>query len=134
MIKTKIIIKFVLPLVIFFLASCEGNTNREWRVNNNSSTTIVVRAGIFSSDTLYLSIEPQVEKIITITSEEKGNSEPQQAYDVFSHFLVTNADGETTDMDYVDNDNWDIYIEESKRSPPHFEHTYTLVVTNADFE
>jgi len=135
MIKTKKYIKFGLLLVIILLASCEGNTIREWRVSNESSTTIVVRAGlVYDSDSVYKSIETGQEEIITITTEDRGNSQPQQAYEVFSYFLVTNDDGETTDMQYTDNDSWEIYMEKSKNTPPHYEQTYTLIVTDGDFE
>ena len=135
MIKTKKIIRFAIPLVIILLASCEGNTIREWRVSNESSTSIVVRVGlVYDSDTVFQSIETGQEEIITITSEDRGNSQPQQAYEVFSYFLVTTSDGETTDMHYADNDSWEIYMEKSKNSPPHYEQTYTLIVTDADFE
>jgi hypothetical protein len=135
MIKAKIFIKIVLPLLILFLASCEGSTSREWIVSNESSTTIKVEATLtHETDTVYKIIASGEKKIITITTEDKGNSLPQQAYDVFTYFLITNADGESTDMQYADNDSWDIYIEETKNNPPHFEMTYTMVVTDGDFE
>ena len=37
-------------------------------------------------------------------------------------------------MDYGNNDNWDIYIEQTKRRPAHFLHTYTVLVTDANFK
>ena len=135
MIKAKIYIKIVLPLLILFLASCEGSTNREWKVSNESSTIIMVKAALtHESDTVYKIIASGKEKIITITSEDKGNSIPQEAYDVFTYFLITNADGESTDMQYADNDSWDIYIDKTKSNPPHFDMTYTMVVKDSDFD
>jgi len=104
-------------------------------VSNESSTTIMVKAGLlFESDTVYHEIETGQEKIITITTEDKGDSEVQLAYDVFSSFLITNKDTLTTDMNFADNDSWDIWIEQTKSNPPHYEQIYTLIVTNADFQ
>ena len=135
MIKTKLTFNLIILLLIIFLASCEGYTYREWKVSNESSTTIMVKAGLlFESDTVYHEIETGQEKIITITTEDKGDSEVQLAYDVFSSFLITNKDTLTTDMNFADNDSWDIWIEQTKSNPPHYEQIYTLIVTNADFQ
>ncbi|NQT77354.1 MAG: hypothetical protein HQ565_06545 [Bacteroidetes bacterium] len=121
-------------LLIFLLLSCQGSTNREWRVNNASSTTIQVRAVlVLGTDSIYESIETGETRIIIITSEPRANSDPQQAYEVFSSFLVTNANGDTIEKDFTNNDNWEIYIEHTKHRPDHFDLTYTLIVKDEDF-
>ena len=135
MTNIKKLFNIFVPLLIFFLASCVGNTDREWSVENASSTTIKVMAVlVFGTDSIYEIIETEETRIITITSEPKANSEPQHAYDVFSEFLVTNANGDTLRKNLLDNDSWDIYIEQTKRQPDHFYMTYTLIVRDEYFE
>jgi hypothetical protein len=135
MTNIKKLFKIALPLLILLLVSCKGNTDREWGVDNASSTTIQVRAVlVLGTDTIYESIEKGEARIITITNESWANSDPQQAYDVFSAFLVTNANGDMLKKDFADNDNWEIYIEQTKHRPDHFEQTYVMVVKDEDFE
>ena len=42
-------------------------------------------------------------------------------------------EGDTLDIEFLDNDSWDIYIEKTKSSPDHFIQTYTLIVKDSDF-
>ena len=128
------LIKYFLPLLILFMASCEGQVEREWRVDNQASSTLNVKAvETGSNDTIFKRVEPEENKIIVITSEDKGNSLPQQSYDVFSYVLITREEGDTLDLEYLDNDSWDIYIEKTKSNPDHFMQTYTLIVKDSDF-
>ena len=128
------LIKYFLPLIILFLAACDGHVDREWRVDNQASSTLNVKAvETGSKDTIFKKVEPEENKIIVITSEDKGNSLPQQAYDVFTYVLITREEGDTLDFEFLDNDSWDIYIEKTKSSPDHFIQTYTLIVKDSDF-
>lgn len=130
--KSKLL-GIALPIIIIFLASCEGNTTRDWRVDNQSSTTIYVESCLTGTvDTTVRVIDPEVMKTITITSEDKGNSIPQEAYEVFTHFLIFNA-SDTIEKNFTKNENWDIYIEHTKSNPDHFEMIYTVEVKNSDF-
>ena len=135
MIFSNRIKKLIIPVMIILLASCQGNTDREWRVSNESSDTIHVQASlVFIADTIYDTVVPGDINIITITNEEKGNSLPQQAYDVFSFFMISGDEGDTIRKNFLDNDNWDIYIEQTKSNPQHFEQTYTMIVTDSDLQ
>lgn len=132
--NTKLINKLFLPVVMLFLISCEGSAERVWSVKNSTSDLVKVRAGLrINSDTIWQNIEAGDSKIITITTEDWGNSDPQFAYDVFSSFLVTKI-GDTIEKDWADNDNWEIYIEQTKHKPDHYQQTYDFVVTAADFK
>lgn len=132
---TKTIKSFLLLSVFLLLLSCEGYVSREWSVHNHSSSTIQVKAAIVNvTDTTYQVIEPGDARIITITTEDRSNSEPQMAYDVFTFLQIVNADTLTADIDWTDNDSWEIYIEQTKSKPDHFEQTYDLMVSNDDFE
>ena len=128
------LIRYILPLIILFMAGCQGHVDREWRVDNQASSTLSVRAvETGSTDTVFKRVEPEENKIIVITSEDRGNSLPQQSYDVFSYVLITREEGDTLDIEFLDNDSWDIYIEKTKSSPDHFIQTYTLIVKDSDF-
>ncbi len=134
MINIKTIKHITLIFIVFLMASCVGSTDREWAVDNSSSTAIFLRVGLLAStDTIYKIILKGEKTVITITTDDFGNADPQQAFDVFSHLLIVNADGDTSNIEWVDNDSWDIYIEQTKRRPDHFHQTYDLVVTDADF-
>lgn len=135
MIFSNEIKKLIIPVMIIFLASCQGNTDREWRVSNESSDTVHVQASlVFIADTIYDTVVPGDINIITITNEEKGNSLPQQAYDVFSYFMISSDEGDPIRKNFLDNDNWDIYIDQTKSNPQHFEQTYTMIVTDKDLQ
>lgn len=124
---------YALPLIILLLASCEGQTNREWRVDNQSASSIYVESCLTgSTDTTVKVIEPEELKVITITSDEKAISLPQEAYEVFTHFQIANAT-DTIEKNFTKNENWDIFIEQTKSNPQHFEMTYTVEVKNSDF-
>ncbi|MCD4725291.1 MAG: hypothetical protein K8R63_10670, partial [Bacteroidales bacterium] len=70
MYNLKKLFNIALPLLIFLLVSCRGSTNREWMVNNASSTAIQVRSVlVLSTDSIYENIETGETRIITITSE-----------------------------------------------------------------
>lgn len=123
----------IIPLVVF-LASCKGSVEREWSLENASSSTVEVTAALVAtSDTIFEVFEPGEWKILTITTEDWGNSEPQMAWEVFSYMYIVNTDSSEYKNNWTENRNWDIYIEQTKRRPDHFEQTYRMIVKDADF-
>ncbi|RLD81540.1 MAG: hypothetical protein DRJ15_04085 [Bacteroidetes bacterium] len=131
---TRLIYKLFLPFIMLLLISCEGSTERVWSVKNSTSDLVKVRAELrINSDTVWENIEAGDSRIITITTEDWGNSDPQFVYDVFSGFLVTKI-GDTIHKNWADDDNWEIYFEQTKHKPDHYQQTYDFVVTDVDFE
>lgn len=134
MISNKIFPRLFLPLIIIILASCQGSSEREWSVKNESSATIEVWASVLTStDTFHYSVEKGDSRILTILIEEKGNSEAQHPYDVYNYFMIKNADGESFTKDWTDLHDWDVFIEQTKSNPPQYFQTYEMIVTNSDF-
>jgi len=134
MTRSMIIKGLIIPLVVL-LASCKGSVNREWSLENASSSTIEVTAALVStSDTLYEVFEPGEWRVLTITSEEWGNSEPQMAWEVFSYIYIINTDSSEYKTNWTENRNWSRFFEQTKHRPDHFEQTYRLIVTDEDFE
>jgi len=130
----SMIIKGLIIPVVFLLASCKGSVNREWSVENESSSTIELTAALLAtSDTIFEVVEPGGSKILTITSEDWGNSDPQMAWEVFSYMYIVNIDSAEYKTNWTENKNWVIFFEQTKRSPDHFEQTYRLIVKDSDF-
>ena len=130
----KLIYVLVLPLSILFLISCKGDVYREWSVENSASQQIHIKASMLSnSDTIYESLAQDEKVLLAITTEDRGNPDPQMAYDVFSYLNITNDSGQVYQVDWTDNDSWDIYIEETSINPDKFNQTYNLIVKDADF-
>lgn len=124
----------ILPVIVLFLVSCKGDVYREWSVENNSSQQIHVKASLVSSsDTIYQSLARGEKTLLTVTTEDRGNPDPQMAYEVFSDITITNDSGQVSHIDWPDNDTWDIYIEETSINPDKFFQTYNLIVTDTDF-
>ncbi len=124
---------FLLP-ILFLLAACEGSTDSTWSVSNETSGPIEVKAKQRNvTDTIVELVEAGENSIITIISEDSGNGDPLIPYDIFSFFEVKNTEGEVMEKDYTDRANWEIFIEQTKKSPDHWEMTYELIVRNQDF-
>ena len=120
--------------ISFLLMSCEGNTNREWIVKNNSSTTIKVEAGlVFNTSTVTKNIAAGSSEIITITEQRGGTATPQTPSDVFSSMIITNAATDSLNKDYKLAANWKATIEQTKKRPSLYEHEYILNLTDQDF-
>ena len=131
----KLIYTLLLPLIILFMFSCKGDVYREWSVENSSSQNIHVKASLLSDgDTISKSLEQGEKTLLAITTEDRGNPDPQMAYDVFSYLKITNDSGQLYQIDWSDNDSWDIYIEETSINPDKFNQTYNLIVVDADFD
>ena len=132
--RTKLVFKAIMPMIVIFLASCGGTTDREWSIENHSSTTIEF---VFKKHNYPYTIQGTLDKgekrIVEITIEEKADLDPQIPYDVFSDLLITNANGESMKKEWQDNNNWEIYIEETETSPSKQLQTYKLIVEDQDF-
>ena len=134
MVRTNILYKVILPLFILFLASCGGTTDREWSIENQSSTTIEFTFKKHNYPyTIQGTLDNGENRIVEISIEEKADLDPQIPYDVFSDLLITNTKGESMKKEWQDNNNWEIYIEETQTSPSKQLQTYKLIVKDQDF-
>jgi len=116
------------------LVSCEGNTDREWSIDNQSSTAIHFKAKLNGiTDTTMGTVEKGEARILIIASEDKANADPQIPWDVFSYIFITNENGDTMLKEWQENTNWDIYIEETQQRPSKQLQTYVLIVKDNDF-
>jgi len=129
----KFLYYLTLPLVILFIVSCEGSVYREWSVENSSSQQIHIEAVASNSDTIFEGLTPGEKMILAVTTEDRGNPDPEMAYDVFSYLKITNDSGRIYQLDWTENENWDIYIDQTSINPDKFDQTYNLIVEDGDF-
>jgi len=131
--KQTFLLLTLLGIAILFVA-CDGNTNREWKIRNNSSLFIRVTATtIFDGDPTVETIIPGFTKVFAITDQLGGTSTPQLPNQVFSSMLIINETGDTVNKDYTNPGNWETSIKQTKKLPSLFKQKYVLVVTENDF-
>jgi hypothetical protein len=120
--------------LLFLLTACEGSTDSTWSVTNESSGEITVKAVRQAvNDTIVEQIPKGDSSIIAIISDEKGNGDPLLPYDIFPFFEIRNEQGALMKKNYTDRTNWEIFIEQTKRRPSHWEQTYEMIVRDKDF-
>lgn len=130
----RTIFQSLIVLSAAFLVGCEGNTDYTWRVTNDSSTEIYVWASpglVAALDSIPVSTG--VTETIHVFSQLGGNKTEQLPEQAFSSIVIVNANGDTMQSSYIDPGSWISEIEEIKKVPSQYEHTYTFVVNDNDF-
>lgn len=126
-----------IPLVIasiVLLSSCEGGTDRFYRIQNDSSGPLEVKVYRTGADDQQYSVaSASVEEVIYAT--QLGGSDyvdiPIAGLD---SLVITNADGLVSTKSVDSKDDWKIEVKEERRIPSHYVHKYTLTITNSDFD
>lgn len=117
-----------------FFASCEGNTDFNWLLENESSFVIEAEYGrTFEGDTLLSVVDPGSSIVMSTTSKLGGDPSPNLPSSTFNYFLVINESGDTLQIDMMDPNQWDVDIKERSRIPSDFLHTYRMIITDDDF-
>jgi hypothetical protein len=128
------ILNFAAVATILFLASCEGNTDYTWRVTNDSSTSITAYTqGIIDTAPSVQQIDSGSTETIYIGGQMGGNPNEQLPETYLNSLIIVNANGDTMQSGYMDPGKWISEIEQVKKTPSHYEHTYTFVVEDSDF-
>ena len=134
MVKSKFLSILVFFVLSILLVSCGGTTEREWSIENQSSSEI---SFIFKKHLYPYNISGSLQKgeqrIVDISIEDRADLDPMIPYDVFSDLKITNAGGIVMKKEWQDNNNWEIYIEETETSPSKQLQTYKLIVKDQDF-
>ncbi len=132
--KSSIFYSLMLLAIATLMTSCEGNTDRDWIIKNNSSTKIDVTATlVFNSSTVSETIDSDISKTLTITNQLGGSERAQLPDEAFSSFIITNENGDTFKKDFALPENWMTTIEQVKKVPSLYEHEYILEVNDEDF-
>lgn len=115
------------------LISCEGNTDRTREIRNNTSRTInVFTAGTYIS-VFNQSVSKNKTETLFITSQRGGSYYLESPAMGMTSMLITNATGDTCTKDYKLDNNWEIQVEERSKIPSDWQHKYTFVVDDSDF-
>jgi len=121
-------------ITLAFLVACEGNTDRTWRVTNNASSAIQVKTtNVAASFENVTSIAIGSTETVGTSTQLGGNGSEQLPQEMFSDFLIINVAGDTMQTSYIDPGSWTSEIEQIKKVPSQYEHTYTFVVEDSDF-
>ncbi len=128
----KISTPFLLFASVFLWSSCEGATNREWKVTNNSSSTVYVEMKTFGSDLKTESIKAGETKTTSIFNTKKGAKAEMTATEDITSFLIYN-DTDTSKKDHNNNENWVSDSEKNKGIPAEYTHKFTFTVADSDF-
>lgn len=127
----KRILLFVLPAI--FLVSCKGETDYTRVVRNNTDHVIRVRATGSTFSDLDFMLDPGRLQNLYVESDKGGNSEAEDPGRNIVSMLITNASGDTCQKDFHVSDNWTIEVEQVKKTPKSYRHTYTFEVNQNDF-
>ena len=125
---------FIVIFLAILFSSCEGNTDRFWKISNESSGQIHVESiSNFDNTEFKDSISSGALKTISMNSQLGGNSNPQLPTQAISSLIVINDAGDTLKKDYTLEENWESIIENTRKVPSNYEHEYILEVTDEDF-
>lgn len=113
-------------------SSCEGNTNREWKVSNYSSKTIQldVKTG-FGVDKIFV-LESGNSEVISVIEIRGGNRVAGKTSEYFELLDLINPI-DSTRKDMKANSAWSVESEHVKRVPSFYEHRFSLSITDQNF-
>lgn len=116
------------------LSSCEGNTDRTWQVSNSSSSTIEVYANAVGSNSeMVTTVQVNATETVGTSTQLGGNATEQFPEEMFDDLFIVNVNGDTVQRGFIDPGNWESVVEQIKKVPSMYEHTYTFRVTDSDF-
>ena len=115
-------------------AGCEGNTNHQWRIENNGNQSISITANrVWEGDVFSTTIGPATSATISIVDTRGGSSAAQPPTFAFNSLLVTDNNGDTLTRNALDLASWVTEIERTSRAPSSYRHSHMLVVRESDF-
>jgi hypothetical protein len=126
-------------LIIFtitatMLISCEGNTNQEYIIINNSSSVITVKYNLkLTGEDMSEEISNGSAKAIHEHDYRGGRSEASDISSAFTNFHIVNATNDTCQKDASTDGNWNVQIVPISRIPSAYEHDYTFSVDDTNF-
>lgn len=112
------------------LCSCEGVTEHEYTVVNNTTATVRYEVETFAS-TMTDSILPGERAVVAYYELRGGNKKSMKAPYQMEEFRLVKSD-DTLSIDDVLS-SWDIESDHVRRVPSHYKHTYKLKLTNDFF-
>ena len=128
--KKSILLALIAGSTISFI-SCEGQTNKEWSVTNNSSSKISVEMQINSSDIRLETIEPGETKTTAIYSTVRGARPDVDAIEGIRSFHITQLiqlkKSGTLEQ------SWLTDVRKTRKVPAEYTHKFNFSVVDGDF-
>lgn len=119
-------VKYIgLLFISITLFSCEGITNHEVIILNNSSfdaNVHIVSDFAYTEDTM---VENHSKISVLYWDQLGGNENSLEPYELIDSLLIYNI-SDTLEKDFRDNENW--IISTNKRGIGNYKHTYTLEI------
>lgn len=132
-INNKSIIRVAALSLIIALSSCEGNTDRIRIIKNNTSGPIMVSASGISISNFNKSISEGESEMLFIGGQMGGSDQVENPATGISSLIIVNSTGDTCSKDFTIQSNWDIKIEQTKKTPSNWKHEYTFILNDGDF-
>ena len=121
------------PLALLpFLISCEGNTYREWVIQNDSSKEVRIEFDSGLSGLETSTVGPDSSRTIMITDQMGGSDYAGNPVQSFDSLLIFNA-MDTLVKSVYDSANWSVETEQIRNVPSHWEHSFKFTVSDSDF-
>ena len=125
----------LLPVGLMF-ASCEGNTDYETVVKNNSNKSITIKfhggnGHILPQDTIMINAGST--EVVNISNQMGGQKDALDPT-AFTDSVYTKLEGATLKKDILNAANWQSDIDRRKRVPADNKHTYTFTINQADIQ
>ena len=121
------------PLALLpFLISCEGNTYREWVIQNDSSKEVRIEFDSGLSGLETSTVGPDSSRTIMITDKLGGSDYAGNPVHSFDSLLIFNA-MDTLVKSVYDSANWSVETEQIRNVPSHWEHSFKFTVSDSDF-
>ena len=127
-------IQFIFLLTIPFLIACDGNTDYEWIIQNNTDGLIIAEAVVKGSDERITKTVEQNEDItIALNGSLGGSSVQYEPAEMFERLIIQKENGEESLKDYMMMSSWEAIIEQTNKMPSNYQHTYILTVETIHF-
>jgi hypothetical protein len=116
-----------------FLTSCEGNTDRIRIIENQTSGSVNVTATGSLVSTFDKRLSMGQSETLYLGGQMGGSDMVENPADGISTLLIINTNGDTCSKDFTIQSNWDIQVEQTKKTPSNWKHEYTFIVRDSDF-
>lgn len=124
-------VAFLGLIVVALLSSCEGNTDRTWRITNSSKSTLYfkIRSKVQNHDSL--KIAPNQTKEIMKYSQLGGNENAGSTSAEF-HTIEFVSPKDSSLKELSTSPKWNVVSTQVRRIPSEYEHNFKLIITEED--
>jgi|1048.fasta_scaffold03082_4 hypothetical protein len=126
-----------LTLISFAIISCQGNTDRIYKLDNKSAYNLRLKAKVNAEQSYQIdtTIPAGLRNVMAIFSEPGGETQADENPGaIFSEFELKTTTGKTFNKDINSSQTWQKSVIERSSMPSNQEHLYLLEITDSDFQ